>query len=236
MRNNFLFDLDGTLLPMDTKYFVDLFTESFCESLVPVTNTEARTLMNAVWTSVGNMMRNVGGCLNSEVFWHTMNSICGRDMRPFNDSFDDFYRTDFDAARAATGTQPLSRACIEWIRNNGGRIILATNPVFPKSATFRRIEWAGLDPRDFEYITTYDNSSACKPHLRYYSEICSACGIRPEESLMVGNDTREDMAAAQLGMDTYLITDCLINRDNKPLSLFRHGSFEDFYGFLRERA
>ena len=51
---------------------------------------------------------------------------------------------------------------------------------------------------------------------------------------MIGNDVREDMAAERLGFDTYLITDCLINRENKELSLYRHGSFGDFYDFLTD--
>ena len=234
MYKNYLFDLDGTLLPMNMKYFVDIYVAAFCKKMVPITNINGDSLMNAIWTSVANMARNDGNCLNSDIFWQSMNRACNRDMRPYSDSIDDFYRTDFDAARASTKIQPLSRTCVELIKAHGGKLIVATNPIFPKSATYRRIQWAGLDVNMFDYITTYDNSSACKPNLNYYEEICSVCGIRPEESIMIGNDVREDMSAERLGLDTYLITDCLINRDNKELSLYRHGSFGDFYDFLTD--
>ena len=234
MYKNFLFDLDGTLLPMDMKYFIDLYVAAFCKSMVPVTKIESKPLMNAIWTSVAKMAKNDGDCLNIDIFWQTMNSVCKRDMRVFSDNFDNFYRGEFSVCRAATKVQPLARIVVDYIRQRGGNIIVSTNPIFPKSATYRRILWAGLDVNDFDYITTNDNSSACKPNLNYYEEICSVCGIRPEESIMIGNDVNEDMPAERLGFDTFLITDCLINRDNKELSLYRHGTFEDFFDFLTD--
>ena len=103
---------------------------------------------------------------------------------------------------------------------------------FPKSATYSRIEWAGLNVNDFEYITTYDNSTCCKPNLNYFADICSVCGIVPEESIMVGNDVDEDMCASRLGFSTYLITDCLINRKDKNINVYNHGTFEDFFKSL----
>lgn len=234
MYKNFLFDLDGTLLPMDMKYFVELYVAAFCKCMAPVTKIESKPLMDSIWASVAQMARNDGDCLNETVFWRTMNSRCKRDMRVFSDNFDSFYRGEFSVCRAATKVQPLSRITMDFIKQHGGNIIVATNPVFPKSATYTRINWAGLNPNDFSYITTYDNSSACKPNLNYFEEICSVCGIHPEESLMIGNDVDEDMISSRLGFDTFLVTDCLINRSDKSLSLFRHGDFEDLFDFIQD--
>lgn len=234
MYKNFLFDLDGTLLPMDMKYFVELYVAAFCKCMAPVTKIESKPLMDSIWASVAQMARNDGDRLNETVFWRTMNSRCKRDMRVFSDNFDSFYRGEFSVCRAATKVQPLSRITVDFIKQHGGNIIVATNPVFPKSATYTRINWAGLNPNDFSYITTYDNSSACKPNLNYFEEICSVCGIHPEESLMIGNDVDEDMISSRLGFDTFLVTDCLINRSDKSLSLFRHGDFEDLFDFIQD--
>ncbi len=234
MYKNFLFDLDGTLLPMDMKYFIDLYVAAFCKSMVPVTKIESKPLMNAIWTSVAKMAKNDGDCLNIDIFWQTMNSVCKRDMRVFSDNFDNFYRGEFSVCRAATKVQPLARIVVDYIRQRGGNIIVSTNPIFPKSSTYSRIEWAGLSPNDFSYITTYDNSSACKPNLNYFEEICSVCGIHPEESLVIGNDVDEDMISSRLGFDTFLVTDCLINRYNKELTLFRNGSFGELFDFIQD--
>ena len=210
MYKNFLFDLDGTLLPMDMKYFIDLYVAAFCKSMVPVTKIESKPLMNAIWTSVAQMAKNDGDCLNIDIFWRTMNSVCRRDMRVFNDDFDSFYRGEFSVCRAATKVQPLARIVVDYIRQRGGNIIVSTNPIFP------------------------DNSSACKPNLNYFEEICSVCGIHPEESIVIGNDVDEDMISSRLGFDTYLVTDCLINRYNKELTLFRNGSFGELFDFIQD--
>ena len=119
-----------------------------------------------------------------------------------------------------------------FAKENGYKVIAATNPIFPKPATYKRLEWAGLNPEDFEYITVYDNSSSCKPNLLYFKDLCEKCSISPKESLMVGNDVDEDLCSAELGFDTFLITDCIINRNDKDYSSYKNGSFEDFYNYL----
>ena len=44
---------------------------------------------------------------------------------------------------------------------------------------------------------------------------------------MVGNDAVEDVAAGQLGMKVFLLTDCLINKDGKDISAYPQGSFDE---------
>jgi len=44
---------------------------------------------------------------------------------------------------------------------------------------------------------------------------------------MVGNDVEEDLAAAKIGMKTYLVTDCLINTKGSKFSA-------DYTGTLKE--
>ena len=55
---------------------------------------------------------------------------------------------------------------------------------------------------------------------------------KAEECAMVGNDTGEDMAAEGLGMRTFLLTDCLINRKDAPLDRWPHGGFEALNAWL----
>ena len=82
---------------------------------------------------------------------------------------------------------------------------------------------------DFELVTTYENFGCCKPNLKYFEEICKKQDIKPEDSIMIGNDVDEDLCSAKLGFDTYLITDTIVNRDNKDYSDYKNGSFEEFY-------
>ena len=52
---------------------------------------------------------------------------------------------------------------------------------------------------------------------------------------MVGNDADEDMVAETLGMDVFLLTDCLINRGNREI-VWPHGDFNALMDYLRARA
>ena len=114
----------------------------------------------------------------------------------------------------------------------GFNVALATNPIFPSIATEYRMQWAGLDRNDFELYTTYENSCHCKPNPDYYRDVLSALAVKPEECLMVGNDVTEDMIAETLGMKVFLLTHSLINKENKDISVYPNGNFEDLIRFI----
>ena len=57
-------------------------------------------------------------------------------------------------------------------------------------------------------------------------------GVYADECIMVGNDVREDMVARELGMDVFLITDYIINVENRDIDEFPHGSWADFEEYI----
>ena len=72
MHKNYLFDLDGTLLPMpDTKSFVELYLQSLCKALTPVLKIQPELLVSSVWNGTHAMLSNDGTRLNHDVFWET---------------------------------------------------------------------------------------------------------------------------------------------------------------------
>jgi FMN phosphatase YigB (HAD superfamily) len=123
---------------------------------------------------------------------------------------------------------------IAWLKERGCRCVLATNPIFPAIATGSRMQWAGLKAADFDLVTTYENSRYCKPNPDYYREILQKIGEVPENCIMVGNDVTEDMVARELGMQVFLLTDCMINKENKDISQYPHGSFDALMDYLEQ--
>jgi len=111
----------------------------------------------------------------------------------------------------------------------GLEVVVATNPIFPIHAVRQRIDWAGLGDINFKHVTSYEHCHFCKPNPDYYREIVDRIGRQPQECLMVGNDVEEDLAAAKIGMKTYLVTDCLLN--SKKLDFTT-----DYQGTLQELA
>ncbi|MBP3388993.1 MAG: HAD family hydrolase [Clostridia bacterium] len=137
---------------------------------------------------------------NEEMFWHTFAAVYGADVRRDAPLFEAFYRTDFQNVAEVCGHTPEAAEVVARLKEAGLKVVLATNPLFPSIATESRMRWAGLDPRDFDYYTTYENASFCKPTLAYYRQILDKIGAKPEECLMVGNDVAEDMVVEELGM------------------------------------
>ena len=56
--------------------------------------------------------------------------------------------------------------------------------------------------------------------------------VDPTECLMVGNDVTEDMVARQLGMQVFLLTDCLINKNEEDISAYPHGGFPELLDYI----
>ncbi|MDO5399928.1 MAG: HAD family hydrolase [Eubacteriales bacterium] len=226
------FDLDGTLLPMDQDRFVKSYMGRMAKKMAPH-GYDPDKLIKAVWTGTAAMVKNDGTRTNEEVFWCFFREPFGQNVRKDEPLFEDFYRSEFQQVRRDCGFDPRAAATVRAIRDMGLRVVLATNPLFPPIATQSRVRWAGLEPNDFEFITTYDNSSFCKPNPEYYREILGKLDLKPEQCLMVGNDVTEDMVAGTLGMQVFLLTDCLINKQNVDISVYPHGSFPGLLNYVR---
>ena len=217
-----LFDLDGTLLPMDLEVFTKTYLKLLAGRFAP---ENPEPFIAAVWQGTYAMVNNDGSELNENRFWTAFAAGAGEEVLSRKAEYEDFYRTDFHKARMVCGENPLARSVIDLAHEKAERVILATNPLFPICAVQTRLSWVGLDTKDFDYITTYDNSSFCKPKAEYYRQICAAMDLDPVRCLMVGNDLREDAwASSQVGMASYTVTDSVITR-NLKLEDWRHGSF-----------
>lgn len=232
MITTVFFDLDGTLFPMDQEKFVKSYLGRMAKKMAPH-GYEPEMLVKSVWMGTGAMVNNDGSATNETVFWNVFDQLFGRDTRVDEPLFEEFYRNEFQAVKDDCGFDPRAAEAIRQIKALGLRTVLATNPLFPPIATQSRVRWAGLKPEDFELITTYDNSSFCKPNLRYYEEILSKQGLSPAECVMVGNDVGEDMIAQKLGMKVFLLTDCIINKAGTDIDQFPHGSFPELLEFIR---
>lgn len=226
-----LFDLDGTLLPMDQDVFVKDYFGRIAAKLAPQ-GYDPKKLVETIWHGTGAMVKNNGSKTNEEAFWQLAISVYGHQIVKDKHFFDEFYEEEFDKIKAVCGYHPAAAEIVHGLKEKGYRVVLATNPIFPARATQWRIQWAGLKPEDFELYTTYENSRYCKPNLDYYRDILKQFDVSAEECLMVGNDVGEDMIAAQLGMRVFLLTDCMINKDNEDISCYPHGGFEELSVFL----
>ncbi len=226
-----LFDLDGTLLPMDQNEFTKCYFTLLATKLAP-RGYEAKQLIDAIWSGTAAMVKNNGEKNNETVFWDDFTARYGEKSKDDMPLFEEFYHNEFDGAKVSCGFAPLAAEAVLKIKKKGLRVALATNPIFPAIATEKRICWAGLKPEDFEFYTTYENSCYSKPNPKYYIDIADRLGLAPQECLMVGNDVREDMIAQTVGIKVFLLTDCIINKDDADISVYPSGDFKSLIKYV----
>ncbi len=235
MIKNILFDLDGTLLPMDQDKFANGYFSRLVKKLAPL-GYEPQKTVDGIWAGTAAMVKNDGKTTNEEAFWIKFKEIFGEKVLDDKPIFDDYYRNEFNEVQSDCGFNPAAAQTVKQLKERGYKLILATNPIFPAVATESRIKWAGLDKNDFELYTTYENSHYCKPNPAYYSEILKKLSLNPTECLMVGNDATEDFAAKELGIDVFLITDCLINKKGRDISRCPQGGFGELMEYIEKQS
>lgn len=224
------FDLDGTLLPIDMdafiqRYFVDV------RSFAAERGFEPEGFLQALLAGT-KAMTVEGEGFNADRFWSVFRSRVPGDAEALQSLLDEYYDTRFDALGEGIVAVPEAGRVVSELKRKGYPLYLTTMPLFPRVAVERRLEWAGVPAEAFDRITTYDNSTSTKPHLAYFRENVEAIGLDAADILMVGNNTREDLAALDVGMDAYLVTDWLLDPIGFDLDSVKHGTIADLERFV----
>lgn len=205
MKNRFqaiLFDLDGTLIHNDMDEFLPpyfkLVARRFAHILPPAQFTPK--LIQATQA----MIADESDASNREVFKNSFPDLIGRPWHEIEPIFMDFYARDFPALSMHIRPKAAARPLLLTALDLGYTLVVSTNPLFPLQAIQQRLDWGGIGDLPYARVTSYENSRACKPSLRYFEQILAEIDCPPERALVVG-DENNDMVAAHLGCSTYLI-------------------------------
>ena len=229
--NTVLFDLDGTLLPMNIETFTEAYCGALARKLAPH-GLDPKKMIAALWKGTDAMIQNDGSQTNEDCFWDVFQSELQIKKEDYEEIMDDFYRNDFKALEAFTEKTENATKCIKILKEKGYRLVVATNPLFPRLATMHRIHFAGLDENDFECYTTFEEYHYAKPNPKYYLELMERIEVKPEDCIMIGNDVQEDGSAIKAGAACFIITDNLIQRKEEEL-VIDHGTFAEFVEIIK---
>ncbi|QDR81031.1 HAD family hydrolase [Sporomusa termitida] len=210
MIKSVLFDLDGTLLPLNQDLFLQAYLNQLGARVANVADPKKFIKQLLASTAVMISSRDEAKT-NQQVFFEDFLPNIGVAPEVLLPVIDNFYETEFVLVKPTTKTSSDARRAVMAVAELGLDVVIATNPIFPLNAIRQRLDWAGVGDVDFTLVTCYEECHFCKPHPEYYLEIAERIGRLPVECLMVGNDVIEDLAAAKVGMKTYLVTDCLLN-------------------------
>jgi FMN phosphatase YigB (HAD superfamily) len=230
-----LFDLDGTLLDIDMDFFLPKYFGEIGRMAVSQGYHDPKRLLEQLLLSTDVMISDLNPeTSNEETFMQDFISNLEADEMEMRAFLDDFYLSGFprlqEYCRPFDGVPEMMVKVFE----RGIKVVIATNSVFPLRAIQSRLDWAGVGKFSYELLTCYENMHYCKPHPQYYQEIVQCIGVEPSQCLMVGNDTREDLAAGMLGIKTFLVKDRLIDRGNSPYRPDWQGSLQDLFQFIKQ--
>lgn len=222
------FDLDGTLLPMELEEFLSTYFKSIA-SFVAAHEVDPQAFSAGLKAGIGAMAAHDDGRTNHEAYWEAFFQKVDRTAADWDALLGEFYDVDFGKIGEGVQPNPATARAVEALAQKGYPLVLATMPMFPRRAVEWRLTWAGVDPRLFARITTYENSTSVKPKPAYCAENLAACGLAGADVLMVGNNTVEDLAIRGLGADAFLVTDHLLDPDEGfDLASVKHGTMEEF--------
>lgn len=226
------FDLDGTLLPMEHDSFMKNYFTLLAAHFEPH-GYSIKQIVKIILTGFDAVVANDGSMTNETRFWNAVQPLLGDKAEFFLKHIDEFYDGAYALCKQPIMPLPEMASIIHTLKMKGYRLVVATGPVFYEKAIRHRIDWAGLNAADFEWITSLTNAHYGKPSPHYYQEICDQLHLSPNEVMMVGNDIVNDMeGSVAIGMKHYLITNHLMQPDHPNLGTYRHGTYKDFNDFV----
>lgn len=211
-----LLDLDDTLLINPTLRFMQVYMQQFERYTAEHWGLESLRdhLMSAgrgVMFDARDMQQS-----NLSVMLESLSQSTGRAPDELLAMFRDFFTSPaFESVRECTGVVPAAAKIVQRLKEQGYMVVIATNPIYIAEAIQRRLNWAGLSDNlcDYAFVTHAENMHFAKPHPAYYAEILGRVGIEPDEALMVGDDTRNDIAPAEnVGLYTRQITPATLHK------------------------
>lgn len=222
-----LFDLDGTLLPMNEEEFTNGYFGFLCKRLEKF-GYEKEKLIETIWAGTKKMILNDGSKTNEQAFWQNFSKVYGEEKLKDKAEFDDFYKTEFKRAKIFCGENKFAREIVDYAKSKGLKIILSSNPLFPREGMITRLGFVGLKEEDFNEITSYENYHYAKPNPKYFQEILTKNNLRPEEVVLFGNSEIEDCnPASACQIKCYLIGNCLsISGQTPAFEVLKYNNFK----------
>jgi len=236
MKKILLFDLDGTLLMNSVAEFIPAYLNLLGNFLGKVQSSQK--IQSAVLTATNLMVHNIDPARTlEECFDDYFYSEIKTSKKYLLKDISDFYENTYPQLEKFTGHSLAVKSVIDHFMQMGISLVIATNPLFPKTAITQRVEWAKLDPKidDYALITSYEAFHFAKPNPAYFAEILSKLGWPEGPIGMVGNDWEMDIVPAEkIGIPTFFLgkVEPVLDISRHPLS--SQGNWEELEDWVNK--
>jgi len=209
MTLTLLLDLDETLLLNPLDKFFPAYITALSTHLSPY--IDSKRMVQQLLHATDLLIAKNNPCDSLErVFANDFYPSLGLQEAQLAQPIHDFYEGDYNKLKSITTPVSAARGLLDYARQNGYRVIIATNPLFPAIAVRKRLEWAEIPVSDYPYdlLTSYEVMHFSKPNPAYYAEILGQLGWPEGPVCMVGNSLTDDIIpAGKLDISCFWITD-----------------------------
>jgi FMN phosphatase YigB (HAD superfamily) len=193
-----LLDLDDTLLNTNMDAFIPAYFQALSVALADTVSPEV--MLPALMGGTKAMMLNLDPAKTlREVFDAHFFPGLAMDRAMLQERIDRFYDEVFPGLGSLTTPIPEAVSLVEWAFEQGHRVVIATNPLFPLKAIQHRLRWAGLPPEKYPFalVTSYETFHFTKETVAYYPEILGRLGWPDGPAVMVGDDIEREVKPTQ---------------------------------------
>ena len=234
MLKALLLDLDGTLLDNPMDEFVPAYLRALSGYLAAYVSRD-RFVAELLRATRAMDLNDGCGPTNAEAFAAAFYPAVGVPRETLEPVLERFYEKAFPALHSTTRPVAGTRALLDLACMRGWRIVIATNPLFPRTAIEQRLAWAGapVDEHAYALVTSYEDMHATKSHPAYYREILARLELAPHECLMAGDDWGWDIVPpVRLGLAAWWIASPDAAKPD-AVALAGQGSLADLCAWLR---
>lgn len=206
-----VFDMDDTLLSINLSAFIAMYVMDEADLLAKISRKRTFTLFNAYAISMLDLNNGERGEDDARTnYQYFADRLAQRGGVPLTEpailDVLEFYERKILPRKndRMVNARPRegAREAVKTVLDHGYRIALLTNPSFSRACIECRMGWGDMLDMPFELVTTWENSTRCKPDVDYYREALGKLGVTPEETLMVGNDPKRDLPDPSFGLQT----------------------------------
>ena len=198
MTITLLLDLDDTLLSHSHNAFIPAYLAALGQHLSPYVDPDK--MVPTLLAATRQMM--VGGTMErtlEETFSAAFYPPLDLDREALRPTLEDFYTHKYPLLRSLTYPRPEAIKLVQQALERGYQIGISTSPLFPRTATLQRLDWAGLSLRDYplRLVSTFESFHFAKPAPTYFAEFLAQMGWPEGPILVVGDDANLDILPAQ---------------------------------------
>ena len=165
MTVTILIDLDDTLLSNNMDEFLPAYLKGLSNHLSKY--VEPSLLVKHLLAATGKMTKNIyPDSTLEQVFDSHFYPAIAVPRVEIENQIQEFYAVKYSALKTTTRQNPAAIQLVEDFFRRGWQVVVATNPLFPRTAILQRLEWAGLpvEKYPFLFVPSYENLHFSKPH------------------------------------------------------------------------